>query len=100
MNKLYQDNTFYIFHTNDGYLLQNHTIDGFAHTHLKNYGTALKLIELSNKKKCPLDLPRYLLISLYRINSDEWYLRKIGEVLSIRKEGTYYNRTGMAAGWR
>ena len=96
MTEVYKDNTFTIFHTKDGYLLQNHTLEGFAHTHLRNYRTALKLIELSIKKKCPLDLPKYLVISLIRINSDEKYLEKVEQVLNMSKKQNYYNRRGVA----
>ncbi len=97
MTKLYEDKTFSIFHTHDGYLLQNHTLEGFAHTHLKNYGTALKLIELSKKKKVPLNLPRYLVISLYRVNDDERYLTRIEQVLAMRERVQYYNKTSFVA---
>ena len=93
MTKMYEDNMFTIYHTSDGYLLHNHTLDGFAHTHLKNYGTAIRIIELSRKKKCPLDLPRYLVISLYRVNGDEVYRGRIEQVLEMRKRVNYYNRT-------
>lgn len=96
MKELYRDDTFAIYHTDNGFLLQNHTIDGFAHTHLKNYNTAVKLIELSLKKKCPLDLPRYLVISLFRINNDERYLEKIKQIMDIPKKQSYYNRRGAA----
>lgn len=97
MTKLYEDTIFSIYHTSDGYLLQNHTLEGFAHTHLKNYGTALKLIELSKKGKCPLDLPRYLVISLYRINREGRYRNKIEQVLSMKERVQYYNRTRFVA---
>ena len=96
MKEIYKDSIYTIFKTNDGFLLQNHTIDGFAHTHLKNYNTALKIIELSSKKKCPRDLPRYLVISLYRVNDDEKYKEKIEQILSIPKKQSYYNKKGAA----
>ena len=96
MKEIYKDTVFTIFKTNDGFLLQNHTIDGFAHTHLKNYNTALRIIELSFKKKCPRDLPRYLVISLYRVNDDEKYKEKIEQILNIPKKQSYYNKKGAA----
>lgn len=97
MKKLYEDQTFSIYHTDDGYLLHNHTLEGFAHTHLKNYNTALKLIELSRKGKCPMDLPRYLVISLYRITGEGRYKNRIGQVLEMRERIPYYNKTRFVA---
>jgi hypothetical protein len=97
MTKLYEDQTFSIYHTSDGYLLHNHTLEGFAHTHLKNYNTAMRIIELSRKKKCPLDLPRYLVVSLYRVNEDKSYLNRIEQVLAMKERVPYYNRTKFVA---
>lgn len=100
MTELYSDNTFTIFHTNDGYLLQNRSLPGFAHTHLKNYSTAKKLIEMSYKKKCPMDLSKYLLISLLRINEDEKYLERIGQILEMERKRDYYNKNKIMMGRR
>ncbi len=91
MTELYSDNTFSIYHTNDGYLLHNRSIPGFAHTHLRNYNTALKLIELQKKEKCPLDLPHYLVISLFRITEEGKYRDRIEQVMDMKKRDGYRN---------
>lgn len=94
MTELYDDGVrFRIYHTDDGYILHNYKIDGFRHTHLKNYKTCLYLIELSDKKKCPNDLKKYLLVSLLRINDDEIYCKKINNVIYYRRrKQSYKNR--------
>jgi len=81
---------FIIFKTVDGVILCNETIEGFAHTHLKNVKTANRLIDLSLEKKLPHDIPRYLLISLIRINSDERYISKANELLENKKKKDKY----------
>ena len=91
MEMVYNNGVFTINHTDDGFLVHNTSMEGFCHTHIKNYGTALRVVELSHKKKCPFSLPRYLLISLYRINSDEKYKKRIEEVLNTPKKDSYVN---------
>lgn len=92
MVMIYEDDKFRISHTNDGYLVQNTSMKGFNHTHIHNFGTAMKIVDLARKKKCPYSLPRYLLISLYRISEDEKYKDKIEQILNVPKKDTYYNR--------
>lgn len=80
-----------IFHSEDGYIVQNLDMSGFSHTHLEGLPQAKKIIKLSRAKKVPFDLPRYLLISLLRVNSDESYLEKITQVMEIKKKKFYFN---------
>ena len=97
MKEMYKDEKYAIYHTNDGYLIHNHSLPGFAHTHIKNYGTALRLIELSKKHKCPLDLPRYLVVSLYRIAEEGEYKNRVEQVMDMRRRSSYRNdRVGIA----
>ena len=63
----------------------------FAHTHIKNFNTAKYVIELSIHKKIPYDLPKYLVVSLLRINQDMGYITKLKEVLAKSKKSMYYN---------
>jgi hypothetical protein len=92
MNQIYAKGTYKIYHTKDGYILHNSGMDGFAHTHIKNYKIAVYLIQLSIHKKVPHHLSRYLIISLLRINSDEKYCRKIRDLLqNHKKKDMYYN---------
>lgn len=90
---VYEDESYKISHTDDGYLVQNTSMQGFCHTHIRNLGTAMRIIELSKKRKCPYSLPRYLLISLYRISEDEKYRKKIEDVLNVHKKDAYINRS-------
>lgn len=84
---LYEKENFIIFKSeNDGYIIQNLDIDNFAHSHIENYKTCQWMIELSLKKKCPYDIPKYLVISLIRLNNDEEYLRKLNEILNKKNK--------------
>lgn len=64
----------------------------FSHSHVNNYKTSIWLIELSLKKKAPYNIPKYLLISLIRINSDEKYLKKLNEILEKKNNKREYYR--------
>lgn len=86
-----QHKNFSIWHSEDGYIVQNLNIDGFAHTHLRGLPQAKKIVRLSETKKVPFDLPTYLLISLKRINDDEAYIEKIMQVLAIKRKKFYFN---------
>lgn len=93
MTAVYTDGEFTINKTDDGFLVHNTSLEGFCHTHIKNYGTALRVVELAKKKKCPFSFPRYLMIGLYRISGDEVYKEKIEQLLSVKKKDTYVNRS-------
>lgn len=54
---VYNDGVFTINHTDDGFLVHNTSMDGFCHTHIKNYGTALRVVELSHKKNVRFHFP-------------------------------------------
>jgi hypothetical protein len=92
MNQIYNKSVYKIYHTKDGYILHNTSMDGFAHTHLKNYQTAVCLAELSIHKRIPHHLNRYLIISLLRVNDDEEYCKKIRDLLNNHKrKDNYFN---------
>lgn len=92
MKWVYSKAEFDVYQTDDGYVLHNNSIENFAHSHLENLKTCKYLIDLSLRKKIPHDLPRYLIISLIRINDDEIYVRKLNELLSSKKKKqNYYN---------
>lgn len=94
LNIIQKISPFVIYQSADGVILCNEDIEGFAHTHLHNLNTAKWLVDLSMKKKLPRDIPRYLLISLIRVNSDERYVTKANELLSNkRKSDKYINRS-------
>lgn len=93
INSLYERNGYKVFKSDDCYIVQNCNIDGFVHSHIKNYKTCLWIIDLSIKKKCPFDLPKYLVISLIRLTNDEKYLQKLNGILDKknRKKEHYFN---------
>lgn len=79
-----------ICQVDDGYIVHNRRMEGFAHSHIKNLKTAQWIVELSIKRKIPQDLPKYLIISLLRINDDEKYLMNINALLEKRKRKKFY----------
>ncbi len=91
---VFSEKKYIIFKSHDGYIVMNKDMEGFAHTHIENERTARWIVSLSNTKKLPRDMKRYLLISLLRVNDDETYCRKIGELIeNKRKKQTYINRS-------
>lgn len=93
MKRIYKRKQYVVWKSDDcGYIVQNISMDGFSHTHLNSKNTAIKIIDLSINKKIPHNLSRYLLESLYRVNDDEEYCRKIKELIkNKRKKDMYYN---------
>lgn len=92
MNQIYQKGDYKIYHTDDGCILHNSRMEGFAHSHVKNFKTCKYLIDLSIHKRIPHHLSRYLIISLLRVNDDEEYCRKIQELLdNHKKKDMYFN---------
>lgn len=61
--------------------------NSFAHSHIKNYKTALWIIELVINRKVPNDISYYLLISLLRLtdSKDERNKRYIENINSLMK---------------
>lgn len=82
-----------IFRSDDGYIVQNTLMEGFSHSHIKNLKSARWICELSLSKRLPHDMPRYLIVSLLRINDDEIYCQKIKDLLKAKnkKKDYYFN---------
>lgn len=82
-----------IFETDDGYIVQNTEMEGFAHSHIRNLKSARWICELSVKQKLPHDMPEYLIKSIIRINKNEDYLCKAKDLLQAKqkKKDYYYN---------
>jgi hypothetical protein len=94
MAVLSENGPYVIYHSADGVILQNRDMEGFAHTHLNNLNTAEWIMGLSLKRKLPRDIPRYLLISLIRVNEDGEYRKKAEELLENRKRKEKYINSG------
>lgn len=72
------------------------TLDGGfdKHTHIKSKGFYKKLIDYVVDKKVPTRVSNYVLESCIRLSTDENYIRKVTELLEVRKNKTrqfYYN---------
>lgn len=64
------------------------------HTHLRNLAPSYKLIDNVVLKKIPKRCGNYYLESHARLSTDENYIRKVTELLEVRKNKTqqfYYN---------
>lgn len=82
-----------IFESDDGYIVQNCSMDNFAHTHIRNLKSARWICELSIRQKAPHNLPVYFIESLIRVNDDKNYLCKLKDLLSAKKKkkDRYFN---------
>ena len=94
MRRIYKKQNYVIYETEkSGYIVQNVSIDGFAHSHIENFNTAKWLIDLSIYRQIPHHITRYLAIRLLRINNDEKYVKKIQELIDNKKnKQKYYNK--------
>lgn len=64
------------------------------HTHIRSKNFCKKLIDYVVDKKVPTRVSNYVLESCKRLSTDENYIRKITELLEVRKNKTrqfYYN---------
>ena len=64
------------------------------HTHIKSKGFCKKLIDYVVNKKMPSRVSNYILESCIRLSTDDVYIRKLTELLEVRKNRTrqfYYN---------
>ena len=65
-----------------------------GHSHIKNYKTAVYLIDLALHKSIPHHLHLYFLETLVRVSTDDTYIRKLQELIKTKREKThvkYYN---------
>lgn len=64
------------------------------HTHIKSKGFCKKLIDYVVDKKVPTRVSNYVLESCIRLSTDENYIRKVTELLEVKRSKTkqfYYN---------
>lgn len=93
MNRVYKKAYFNLYQFDNEYIIHN-TRKEFqeGHTHIKNYKTAVFIIDLALHKSIPHHLYPYLLESLRRITDDKEYATKIESLLEIKnnKSKQYY----------
>lgn len=53
MNQVWQKGNYKIYHSDDGYILHNASMDGFAHSHLKSFKMAVLIADLAEHKRIP-----------------------------------------------
>lgn len=64
------------------------------HTHIKSKAFCKKLIDYVVDKKIPTRVSNYVLESCIRLSTDENYIRKVTELLEVKRSKTkqfYYN---------
>lgn len=64
------------------------------HTHLKSRNFCKKLIDCVVDRKIPTRVSNYVLESCCRLSTDENYIRKVSELLEVKRNKTkqfYYN---------
>ncbi len=95
-NKIYERKEFIIFQVRNGYIAYN-TKKPFkeGHTHMRWFDSAKTAIDLVIKRKVPKSTDSYYLTSLIRLSEDLYYIKKIKEIMSYRKnnsESKNYNK--------
>ena len=71
---------------NGEYIIHNtHKEFSKGHTHIKNYNTAIYLINLAHHKSVPHRHLKYFIESLIRISDDCEYIKKLKETLGSQK---------------
>lgn len=77
-HKVYERKSFIILEGKSEYIVinKNKPFDN-GHTHLKNYHTAVWLINLASHNTVPKHISSYLLESLIRISKDKQYIKKL-----------------------
>lgn len=95
-NKIYEKKEFIIFQVREGFIAYNtKKVFQEGHTHLKHFDAAKTAIDLVINKKVPRSTDGYYLISLIRLSEDDYYIKKINELLESRKQKgkkeKYYN---------
>lgn len=88
MKQIYKKRTFVIYRVRDGHIIYN-TKKPFSegHTHVSNYDTAIRIMNIAISKEVPRHLSDYLLESLIRLTDDEDFMIKIENMRKIRKKG-------------
>lgn len=83
-HKVYERKSFMILEGKSEYIVinKNKPFEN-GHTHLKNYHTAVWLINLASHNTVPKHISDYLLESLIRISKDRHYIDKLN---SMRKQ--------------
>ena len=88
---IYEKGGYSILEMNKGYIVVNNNMNESAHTYIENLSTSMWIIDLSIQRKCPYNIPKYLVESLIRINTDENYLFKLNAILHKKQKDHYYN---------
>lgn len=88
MKQIYKKRSFVIYRVRDGHIIYN-TKKPFSegHTHVSNYDTAIRIMNIAISKEIPRHLSDYLLESLIRLTDDENFRIRIENLRENRKKG-------------
>ena len=93
----YERGPFVVFYCGTGYIAQN-TSKPFdeGHTHLRSFKACIDAINFVTHNKIPKRTGFYYLLSLKRLSTDANYIRRIDELIAVRKgkgKEPYYRPT-------
>ena len=96
LDKILQKKGFYIIKAGNSYIVVNSNKEfEKGHTHLRSYKSAVACIDFVLKGKIPKRCDFYYLTSLIRVSNDDDYIKRIEELIRVRKEkgrkASYYN---------
>jgi len=85
MDILYDKRNFIIYDAGDEVIIHN-TEKEFStgHTHIRNFDTAVYIIDIMIKKAIPHHLHIYLLTSLVKLSNNEQYINKVSELINSK----------------
>lgn len=85
--QIYQEGPFKVYQAGHNYIVHNSKY-GFekAHTHVRNFNTARRIIYCSKKKIIPRTFSEYLLLSLVRVTDDPVYADHIEDLIAVRRQ--------------
>lgn len=83
--QVYQEGAFKVYRAGRNFIVHNGTYDfSEKHTHIRNLGTAKKLIRCVLRNVVPKTNSQYLLRSLTRLSDDEKYVAHVDSLIQTR----------------
>lgn len=93
MNIVYSKKNFHVYRVENQFIVYNtKKVFKAGHTHLYSLNSAKYVLDCALYKDIPHDLDIYRLTSLVRLSTDEDYIRKVEELLEVKKEKKRANK--------
>ena len=90
-HKVYEEGSFVIYECTRGFIVHNRNKEfKNGHTHLRHFKAAKEAIKYVTNKRIPKDTGEYYLTSLARLSEDKDYVKKINELIWVRKKKGKY----------